>query len=470
MRRWRPGLALILAVGGCAYYNGLWRANRFASEARRAEQEGRIGEARSLWAQAAVRAESVVVRHPDSKWTDDALLLHGRALLKLQQCSVALQPLERALETSPDGEIVEAASLLAAQCRIEMSDPARARALLDQVVRSSDPERASRARYWRGLAAQRLGDHRAATADLEASHHPGAAVVRIVSLLALGDIEAASPTIDSLLEAGASEEQWQRVITALVGADLAEAERVVTALTTSRSGLGLGPHARLALTGASRVAEAGDTARALRLFERVTALSPDSATAREAEVRMVAVALARATSPEDLPPLIQRLEAVAVQGGSAGRLATGLAALAARVIETPGGEGRQFLLAEVALDSLRAADLAATMLLELVERSPASLFAPKALLAAAVARPDLADSLRTLAQNRYPGSPYLLALSGRVTPIYAQLEDSLLTLGGGAGTGSIAVAGSRQLPVETGPAWVALPDAPLDGGRRGRRR
>ena len=72
------GLALGL-LAGCAYYNGLYNANRLVKAAEKAEREGRVGEARSFWAQAAVKAESVVARYPESKYRDDALLLRGRA-------------------------------------------------------------------------------------------------------------------------------------------------------------------------------------------------------------------------------------------------------------------------------------------------------------------------------------------------------------------------------------------------------
>ena len=65
---WRGALLAASLLGACAYYNGLYNANRLASDARRAEREGRAGEARSLWAQAAVKAESVATRYPDSKY------------------------------------------------------------------------------------------------------------------------------------------------------------------------------------------------------------------------------------------------------------------------------------------------------------------------------------------------------------------------------------------------------------------
>ena len=78
MRSSRAPLAWMLlttAMVGCAYYNGLFNANRLAADAERAERDGRSGEARSLWAQAAVKAESVATRYPGSGHRDDALLL-----------------------------------------------------------------------------------------------------------------------------------------------------------------------------------------------------------------------------------------------------------------------------------------------------------------------------------------------------------------------------------------------------------
>ena len=85
----RVSALLLLGVGticGCAYFNGLYNANQLAKDAIRAEREGRVGEARSLWSQAAVKAESVAVRYTESRHLDDALVLQGRALRAAGQC------------------------------------------------------------------------------------------------------------------------------------------------------------------------------------------------------------------------------------------------------------------------------------------------------------------------------------------------------------------------------------------------
>ncbi len=99
----------VVTICGCAYFNGLYNANQLAKDAIRAEREGRVGEARSLWSQAAVKAESVAVRYTESRYFDDALLLQGRALRAAGQCEPAIAPLQLAIQTSADKDLLESA-------------------------------------------------------------------------------------------------------------------------------------------------------------------------------------------------------------------------------------------------------------------------------------------------------------------------------------------------------------------------
>ena len=110
MRQWlrrAPGL-LLVGVTACAYYNGLYNANRLVGEAEKAQREGRSGEARSLWSQAAVKAESVATRYPKSKWRDDALYLWGQGLMEAGECRRAENPLALAVDSSPDPKLSKA--------------------------------------------------------------------------------------------------------------------------------------------------------------------------------------------------------------------------------------------------------------------------------------------------------------------------------------------------------------------------
>jgi hypothetical protein len=91
-------------------------------------------------------------------------------------------------------------------------------------------------------------------------------------------------------------------------------------------------------------------------------------------------------------------------------------------------DAKLFVLGEIVRDSLRA-PVPAMALFFLVQRDhPESAIAPKALLAAAILRPELADSLSAVLDNQYPASPYRLALNGQASGLFAALEDSLKTL------------------------------------------
>src|ERR1051325_2839274 len=111
--------ALGLAVGGavsCGYYNGMWSADHLAKEARRLEASGRDVDARSYWSRAAVKAESMVAGHPNSRWAEDALVLQGEALARSGVCARAQGTL--ALRSVRDGALRERAALAAAECAL----------------------------------------------------------------------------------------------------------------------------------------------------------------------------------------------------------------------------------------------------------------------------------------------------------------------------------------------------------------
>jgi len=458
MRRLAATIAAVVGIASCAYYNGLWRANRFAREAERASQDGRVGEARSLWVQAATRAESVSIRHPRSRWTDDALLLQGRALRALGQCGPALGPLERARTTSPDRSIREEAAILAAGCHLEVGDAERALAVTLEGQSSPDEGRASRAHYWRGRAAQSLGDHRGAERDLAASREPDAAVWRAVSLAMLRDTERLRPILDSLLGGGAAESEWRSVVDALASSLPGEASRVLETIANAPPWLDAGAPARLYLAAGRAALRSRDSTSAQAWLVEATRQGIDSAAVREASITLATLDLARAATKDEIVMLVARLDTLAAAGGSGAREAAQTSARARRIAEDIAEPGALLLQAEMARDSIAAGQLAVTLFLEVADRWPASLFVPKALLAAAALDPARGDSLVDVVMNRYPGSPYVLAIGGRASASFQVLEDSLLALGGTARPGTVQRADPRRRPIRTGPKSVPLPD------------
>ena len=107
-----------LSIAGCAYYNGMWSAERLARDARRQEAKGLEAEAKLSWGRAALKAESVLVRHPRSRWADDALVLQGEGLARSGACAAAASPLGRALQAVTDDALRERAALTAAGCAL----------------------------------------------------------------------------------------------------------------------------------------------------------------------------------------------------------------------------------------------------------------------------------------------------------------------------------------------------------------
>src|SRR5438093_1393352 len=149
-----PGLLLVLAgAAGCVYYNGMWSAEQLAKEARRADQRGSTFDARSYWARAAVKAESVVVQHPRSRWAGPALVLQGEGLARSGACDRAAAPLGQALQLARDEPLRERAALVLAECALDANDPGEANRQLASVTQSSDAARPPRGR--RPLCADR---------------------------------------------------------------------------------------------------------------------------------------------------------------------------------------------------------------------------------------------------------------------------------------------------------------------------
>ena len=87
--------------------------------------------------------------------------------------------------------------------------------------------------------------------------------------------------------------------------------------------------------------------------------------------------------------------------------------------------GTRFRVAEIARDSLHAPALAGQLFLDAAAADSASLYAPKALIAALAVLPERRDSLLALLDAQYPGSPYTRAFHGQPSVAYATAEESL---------------------------------------------
>jgi hypothetical protein len=281
----KGSLALLLAVSsaGCAYFNSMWTAERYAKDARRFEQRGQLSEARSQWALAAAKAERVVIRHPRSRWADDALTLQAEGLARSGACVDAAGPIARVRETVKDLALLERAELADAECALAAGRPI-AEAALALPLASKDAGRRSRAEHLRAMTLQRA-------------------------------------RID------------------------------------------------------------------------------------------------QASQRTDLVPIAYELKRIGNEP---------LYDLARRLLLAPAGTlAARFRMAELARDSLQAPLLAGQLFLEVAAGDTASLYAPKALLAALALLPDRRDSIAAVLDTRYAASPYTRAYHGEASVAYAAAEDSL---------------------------------------------
>jgi len=430
MRRW-PVLGLVL-LAGCVYYNGMYNANRLAHAAEKAEREGRPFDAQSNWAQAEVRADTVLARHGSSEWADDALLIKGKARLKQDDCPGAVAPLQTVILNSPDPELQAEASLALAECQLQLGEPGSALSLLVPVLRGENQERRVRALRLRVRALNRLGRYQEAVAALEEIPQPPNSE-RLVALSGARHVPEALTLAESLRAAPRPDTSiaWDSVLAVLGRVDPAAGTRL-TEILMAPDTVSPTRRARLLVEDAQRWL-GHDTAAAQARLARAAEIKPANQYSNAARLTQAKIALARVDGTADLDTVATLLQPLLTTAGFEGLAAKGLAQAITRVRATldsvgpgtPAGDLETFLTAELARDSLRAPALAKRLFHRVGEVWPASPYAPKALLALALADPTHAEAYYSEAGERYPESPYLLYLSGTSTPDLLALEDSL---------------------------------------------
>ncbi|HJQ67269.1 MAG TPA: hypothetical protein VJ816_12870 [Gemmatimonadales bacterium] len=454
-------------LSGCAYYNGMWSAQRLARDAQRLETRGQEAEARTVWGRAAIKAESVLVRHANSRWADDALVLQGEALARSGSCAAAARPLTRALQNVSDDALHERAALAAAECAIRLGEVAAAERLLVPLLASTDARRRSSAAYLAGRAAFDRGDAVTAAERFARSERDEAAPAQVRAVVAAGGTDRAVALIESVAHRDRDETRWADAL-----ADLGRRAGAATAADgldrlLARGRLPAGSRARLLLADGDRLRAAQVIDRAAARYVQVASLVPDSAEGGRARVRIVSLQASRARTTAGLDSVSWQLNRMMPGLGGAAlaearELQLQLAAARGGSADTSAIE--DFRAAELARDTLAAPALAAALFLRFVDRHPASLFAPKALIAAAQLRPEAVDSISAVLRARYPVSPYSVVFRGETSPAFQIMEDSLASALGVSRPGARLRSGFavRIASPRTGPRGPEL-DPPLPG-------
>jgi predicted negative regulator of RcsB-dependent stress response len=456
-RAWIAGVLLFVA---CAYYNTMWRAERFADEARRLEARGRAAEAKIAWARATTKAESVLARHPRSRWADDALVLKGEGLARSGDCAAAVAPLRDARRTVTEAALVERASLAAAECALAAGNPMDAAQLLGDVVQSRHADRRARAAYLAGQAARARGDDQGALDWYARSDLAAAARARAGVMLELGRTAEALNLIVGLEGGSLTGSEWAALVDAVARAAGPDTASLALDRLLAASPRSAGERGRLLLADGDRLRATGRADAASDRYVAVSRLVADSLEGALAAVRLARVQAARA---EDTAALRRVLDSLGRRArGTAGSRAVeeerALADLLRDVLAPPPGVAWAFRAAELARDSLGAPQVAGLLFLDLARRHPASIFAPKALVAALALDLVARDSILQALHAAYPTSPYTLALGGWTSPAYAVAEDSLAEALGLVAPPLLAATRSPVLPPAPGPRGPFLDD------------
>src|SRR5918999_5114895 len=207
--------ALTGMLAGCVYYNGMYNANRLARSARKAEREGRTLEANGLWGQVATKAESVLVRHPTSKYAREAMLLRGIALARMDQCEQALGLLGGLAFSNGTSDLTEEALLANGRCQIALGNLAAGDAAFSQLLDSKSADRRREARFHHARLLRQSGRHEEAVRTLSGQTEPRAVAERVLALAGAGRVPEAMALTDSLIARGDTTRRWDSLLVVL---------------------------------------------------------------------------------------------------------------------------------------------------------------------------------------------------------------------------------------------------------------
>lgn len=434
MKRIRsPGAIILLTAlsAGCAYYNGLYNANAFAHRAEKAEREGRTLDAQSLWGQVAVKAETVLARHPRSKWATEARFLQGKSLERLGDCGAAVGPLGRVVSEGAESRFVEEAALRLSACMVTLGDLEAAGFAVVRLVDDPDPARRAEARWRAGLAYRHAGRAVEAVPLLQGSTRPEARGELAAALADAGRPAEGMALADSLLAVGDTLAPWGAIVAAIGRVDTLGASALLDRILSARAP---SPDSGASwLTTDARRLLPRDEARGLDRFEAAYAYASTRSTGVDARIFGLRHRLGSTTDLSLLDTIPLLLAEIEPSAGDAMMRARQLVVVAASVklrhdslvVSAPEGDLRGFLLGEALRDSVHAPRLAAQVWRRVLAERPESPYAPKLLLAIAATDRSFADTAAALLAGRYAASPYVVVLSGQGDPMFRVLEDSL---------------------------------------------
>ena len=419
---------LALPLSSCAYYNGMYNTRKFTGQAEKAEREGRTIDASTAWGQVTVKAETLLARHPDSKYAPEARVLMGRAYAKLGDCTSARASLEPGLGMIQDSVLEREGQLALARCLVKLGESQRAVVAYQRLYASASDSQQVVLRPELLVALQRAGAWDAAL-QLATDSTGTTRRTRLLLLAGAGQLDQMLALADTLATLGDSLAPWDSAAALAGRTDPAAASRVVDDMMRLPS-VKLEQRARALLADGTRLAPL-DSGLALARFRQLLATAGPADVAARARLDMIRLRLRYAQSPADLDGIAADLSRETEDSPLVAEART-LAASLDQLISlrdsvdaaTPAGDMQTFLAGELARDELRALPLALQLFVRVADLWPASPYAAKALLAARVIAPE-DSALRVRIETDYTADPYVMAVRGEEVPVLRLLEDSL---------------------------------------------
>jgi tetratricopeptide (TPR) repeat protein len=433
--RSRLGAAAVvtaLLLGGCVYYNSLYNAEHLFEQGEGHRLSGRDSLARADYEEVVAKAAKAFRMEPDGEWADDALLLMGRAYLRVGDLRAARAALEQAERITDDDQVRLGAKLYLGASYVEATDFPAAIPLLDEALAGLRPGHVmAEGHLWRARALLEHGEQDAGWWDLDraaAGSGPvrvAAAIERIIWGVHYDDRHRAEEGMNRLLAlSGAGQRPDTVVALAMLTAERwgpSAAVQIMAGADTARWSQGARGKVRLARARLLR--ETGDTAGALEGVERVADGIGEAAV--DARLDLARWTLAHAHELVD----VRDAETVLLPAEGAPEAVELLDAL--REFDDLADVGLTnplgwFAAGEVARERLGAPTLARGLYLAYADAVPEDPWAAKALLAALDVTTD--EGGRAWLRGRLEGrstSPYVLAARGEPAPGLEPLEEEL---------------------------------------------
>jgi tetratricopeptide (TPR) repeat protein len=128
-------VAIVLAVGGCVYYNTFFNAKQAFDEAEKTRKKnGQISQ--TSYQTAIDKSLKVVDYHANSKYYDDALYVLGVSYFYTKQYGKSERRFREILANYPNSKYTKESNLYLAKAKLELGDVAEAMVLFDQLFRS----------------------------------------------------------------------------------------------------------------------------------------------------------------------------------------------------------------------------------------------------------------------------------------------------------------------------------------------